>query len=486
MHEGDSNTAFFHVHATARMRKNNIRLVEVDGVQITNHQAKVQALSDYFKGIIGIPGSSSWAFDCTRLYQDKAKANDSLTEPFTDSETKAAIKSMNRCSAPGPDGFGPSFYKAAWETVEADVLGFLRDFHAEQVDLERINRSHMVLLPKKPGAAEVHAFRPICLQNCSVKTVTKILTSRLQTQIKNLVDLVQTGFIRGRSITENFVYAMELVQYCHKKRKPTMVIKLDFAKAFDTVSWEALQMVLQARGFNHKWCRWMQMLLQTSKSAVLVNGCPGSWITCRRGLRQGDPISPYLFILLADVLQMLIQKESGIRHPVIDDASCPVLQYADDTLLLVRGELPDIQALKIILDQFAAATGLQINYTKSAAVPIFMNEQTISECIAALGCRREGFPQTYLGLPLSNNKLRLTAFAPQIAKTDKYLAEWQASLLNQMGRTTLVNAVLDSQLVYAMCALAIPQGIIDQVDRRRRSFLWSGKGNTSGASCLVA
>jgi hypothetical protein len=119
----------------------------------------------------------------------------------------------------------------------------------------------MVLLPKKPGATEVHAFRPICLQNCTIKTITKILTTRLQAQIKELVDIDQTGFIKGRSITENFVYAMELVQHCHKRKKPTLVIKLDFAKAFDTVSWEALDIVLQASGFNRKWRRWMASIL---------------------------------------------------------------------------------------------------------------------------------------------------------------------------------------------------------------------------------
>jgi hypothetical protein len=265
-----------------------------------------------------------------------------------------------------------------------------------------------------------------------------------------------------------------------------MVIKLDFAKAFDTVNWDALDSVLHARGFSHKWRRWMSHILQSSKSAVLVNGCPGPWINCKRGLRQGDPISPYLFILLADVLQVLIRKETSIGHPIVDGEGCAVLQYADDTLLMVRGQLADIQALKNILDQFASATGLQINYSKSTAVPIYMDEGTVQECISALGCRREGFPQTYLGLPLSNTKLRLNAFAPQIAKTDKYLSGWQTSLLNQMGRATLVNSVLDSQLVYAMCALPIPPGVIEQVDKRRRCFLWSGSGAGSGANNLIA
>lgn len=280
---------------------------------------------------------------------------------------------------------------------------------------------------------------------------------------------------------------MELVQCCHKQRTPTLVIKLDFAKAFDTVNWDALDTIMQARGFSATWRKWMKEILHSSRSAVLVNGCPGLWISCRRGLRQGDPISPYLFILVADVLQVLIRKSQSIRHPIVENTGFPVLQYADDTLLLVRGELQDVQSLRMMLDQFASATGLQINYNKSTATPIHMSEDMVTQCIDALGCRRESFPQTYLGLPLSNTKLRLSTFAPQIAKCDKYPAGWQTLLLNQMGRATLVNAVLDSQMVYAMAALPIPPGVVDQVDRRRRSFLWSGSKNSNGArngACL--
>lgn len=134
-------------------------------------------------------------------------------------------------------------------------------------------------------------------------------------------------------------------------------------------------------------------ILRTSHSAILVNGVPGPWINCRRGLRQGDPISPYLFILVADVLRSMIKADSGFRHPIVQHGRCSVLQYADDTLLLVRGDPSDIARLHTLLDQFAAATGLQINYNKSTAVPIHMEEETVAQCITVLGCRREGFPK---------------------------------------------------------------------------------------------
>ena len=97
-------------------------------------------------------------------------------------------------------------------------MQFLRDFYAGTIDLGRVNRSYMVLLPKKPGAVTVDAFRPICLQNCSVKIGAKILTTHLQREIMGLIDLDQTGFLKGRTIAENFVYAAELLQVCHKLR----------------------------------------------------------------------------------------------------------------------------------------------------------------------------------------------------------------------------------------------------------------------------
>jgi hypothetical protein len=160
---------------------------------------------------------------------------------------------MNVNSAPGPDGFGPAWYAIAWSSIKADVLSFLNSFYTCTVDLDRINRAHIVLLPKCSTATTPQDYRPVSLQNCPVKIITKILTTRLQRHIQQLIDIDQTGFIKGRSISENFVYATELVQHCHKKKFPTVVLKLDFAKAFDSVCWDSLLKILSARGFPDLW-----------------------------------------------------------------------------------------------------------------------------------------------------------------------------------------------------------------------------------------
>jgi hypothetical protein len=184
----------------------------------------------------------------------------------------------------------------------------------------------------------------------------------------------------------------------------------------------------------------------------------------------------------------MIARCSEIKHPTADGLPCAVLQYANATLIVLQGNTTGAAALKNILDNFASFSGLHINYSKSTLVPIHMTDIITQECVQVLGCRQESFPQPYLGLPLSVHKLPLSAYTPYIQKTDRYLSTWQASFLNPMGRAVMVNSVLDSQLVYFMSSLQLPPSVIDQLDRRRRAFLWSADktGKSKPANCLVA
>jgi hypothetical protein len=139
--EGDSNTQFFHAHATQRMRCNMLKVVEVEGVPVTAHEGKISALTAHYRKILGEPGTSSFDFDLHELYAGRRQASDKLTEEFSATEALCAVRSMNRNSAPGPDGFGPSFYVAAWSAIHAEVMSFLRAFYDGSAQLERVNRS---------------------------------------------------------------------------------------------------------------------------------------------------------------------------------------------------------------------------------------------------------------------------------------------------------------------------------------------------------
>ncbi|KAK1678260.1 hypothetical protein QYE76_039108 [Lolium multiflorum] len=330
--------------------------------------------------------------------------------------------------------------------VIKDMQRLADGFHAGIVDLARINRAHVVLLPKRDGVLPPSAFRPFSLQNCDMKIMCKTLTTRLERQIADVIDIDQSGFIAGRSISENFVYATEMVQCCYKRAAPTLVLKLDFAKAFDSIDWGSLRRVLLARGFPPLWCDWMDAIFHSLKSAVQLNGIPGRWINRKRGLRQGDPLSPYLFLLVADILQKLVQQDGMLQYPLIDELPPLVLQYADDTLIILRAVPGAADRLKGILDNFAAATGLVINFTKSTPVPMSVRRH------AGFGNRGSG----------------------------------RALLLSPTGRLVLVNTVLDSFPTHAMAALMLPPSVIKALDALRRSFLWDAGERASGAKCLVA
>jgi exonuclease III len=284
--EGDKNTKFFHARASQRLRRNSIRSLAVDGAEIIDHEGKAVALHAFYTDLLGRARPTSWGFCLDTLYAGTARANgQALIAPFDRKEIKAAVWGMDRSSAPGPDGLGPSFFRAAWDHVATDLDNLFHDFHNGSADLSCINRAHVALLPKAEGLLAPSSFRPVSLQNCSMKMICRALTWRLQLQIGTLIDENQSGFMQGRSISENFVYATEIVQVCHKRKVPAVALKLDFAKAFDSIDWGSLRLVLEARGFPSAWCDWMDAIFQSSKSAILLNNVPGRWIELKRGLR---------------------------------------------------------------------------------------------------------------------------------------------------------------------------------------------------------
>ncbi|KAK1678268.1 hypothetical protein QYE76_039116 [Lolium multiflorum] len=210
---------------------NSIRSLEVDGALVVSHTAKAAALFSFYDNLLGRRSDDAWDFDVAELYRECPKINGAaLVGPFSAQEVADAVNSLDRSSALGHDGLGPSFYCTAWDVVQPGLLRLYEGVFSRSIDLERINMAHVVILPKVTGILTPISFRPVSLQNCSIKANCKALTFCLQQQIGTIIDVDQTGFLTGRSISKKFVSATELVHTCCRCRAPCIVLKLDSEK----------------------------------------------------------------------------------------------------------------------------------------------------------------------------------------------------------------------------------------------------------------
>lgn len=275
----------------------------------------------------------------------------------------------------------------------------------------------------------------------------------------------------------------------HRTKKKALFFKLDIAKAFDSVSWEYLLELKQKMGFPPRWRNWIALLLSSATSACLLNGTQGQSISHGCGFRQGDPLSPLLFILAIDPLHHLLQaaaEEEMIARLPGRGISMRVSLYADDAVIFANPVKEEVDALLHLLSRFGEATGLRLNQAKSAVIPINCADVQLDVVLQNFGGLHSTFPTTYLGLPISPRKLRLVHFQFIIDRIRSRLAGWKGKLMNMAGRRVLVRAVLTVLPVFAMTVLKVPKKILKDVDKARRQFLWAHDENVTGAKCKVA
>lgn len=301
--------------------------------------------------------------------------NDNLAAPFSSDEVWEALKEMGDLKAPGPgaDGMPVIFYKKFWSLVgtkvKEEVLGVLNGA-AMPVGW---NDTVIVLIPKTTMPEKLKDLRPISLCNVVYKLISKVLANRLKLVLPKIISPSQSAFVLGRLITDNVLLAYELTHFLNHRRKGkngVAAIKLEMSKAYDRIEWKFLKEMMIKLGFADRWVEKVMKCVTTVSYCIKVNGEYSNRIYPQQGLRQGDPLSPYLFILCAEGLSTLLQKAQdegkieGIRvcreAPRINH-----LFFADDSLVLMRASREDATELRRILLVYERASGQVINRDKS-------------------------------------------------------------------------------------------------------------------------
>jgi hypothetical protein len=442
-------------------------------------------ITEFYKKLFGepIPTNVSLMEDRVGdIAQVSTNENSILTNPFTEKEVHEAILQMELNKAPGPDGFPAEFYKKFWDIIKTDLMALFEQLYSGELPLFKLNYGIITLLPKKEEANQIQQYRPICLLNVSFKIFTKAATNRITGIAPKVIKPTQSAFMPGRHILEGVVILHETIHELHTKKMNGVLFKIDFEKAYDKIKWLFLQQTLRMKGFDPAWCRMINDFVRGGSVGVKVNDDVGHFFQTRKGLRQGDPLSPLLFNIVVDMLAILIGRakedgQIGSLIPHLVDGGVSILQYADDTILFMEHNLQKAVNMKLILSIFEQLSGLKINFHKSEIFCFGQASDEESEYKRIFGCESGSLPFRYLGIPIHYRKLRNSDWYPVETRFEGKLGCWKGKLLSYGDRLVLINSVLTSLPMFMLSFLEIPVGVRKRLDFYRSRFFWQSDEN---------
>ncbi|GAU49673.1 hypothetical protein TSUD_91110 [Trifolium subterraneum] len=394
--EGDANTKYFHSIFASRRRGNTISSIQVDGVTTEGVLPIRQAVLSYFTGHF------------KACNQERP------------GEVKATVWDCESYKSPGPHGINFGFIKDFWSELHADIMRFITEFHRNGKLSRDINANFIALITKIDSPQRLNDFRLISLFGSLYKILAKVLANRLRLVIGSVISESQTAFVRDRQILDGILIANEVVDEAYE--------------------------VMGRMSFPTLWRKWIKECICTATASALVNGSPTAEFPLERGLRQGDPLSPFLFLIAAEGLHVLMKAtvennlftgySVGIQGPI----TVSHLQFADDTLLLGGKSWANVRSLQAVLVLFELMSGLKDNFTKSMLVGVNVSDTWLIEATAALKCKVGNVPFLYLCIPIGGDPRRLSFWEPEYGGLGvRRLLEFNIALLGKWCWRMLVD-----------------------------------------------
>lgn len=344
-----------------------------------------------------------------------------------------------------------------------------------------INETHIRLIPKVTGATKISEYRPIALCNVYYKVISKLFTRRLQPLLHSLISENQSAFVPKRAISDNVLITHEVLHYLKSskaEKQCSMAVKTDMSKAYDRLEWEFIKQVLEKMKLHPKLIQWIMQCIMSVSYTFIINGASRGHVKPGRGIRQGDPLSPYLFILCSEVLSGLCanSQEKGLLSGVSIATGCPKLNhllFADDTMLFCKASKKNAESLKALLTVYESVSGQLINKQKSS---IFFSKKTSqstrSIVKAILEIDKEGGMGKYLGLPEEFGRRKKDIFASIVGRVQLRSRSWSLKFLSPAGKMIMIKSVLSAMPSHSMSHFKLPKGLCLELQSAMTRFWW--------------
>jgi hypothetical protein len=483
---GDGNNSFFHKSVTVRNSSDLIKtLMDEEGTKVEDQQMIKEMAIGFYQKLLG---STSHEFNPSkavrvsqlikRKFSNRCVAG--MEAVVIPEEIRKVVFAMNKQKAPRPDGFSAGFFQKAWSIVGEDVSDAILEFFQTGRLLHRVNATILTLVPKKKNPASMGDYKPISCCNLMYKSIAKILANRLLLGLEDIISPNQGAFILGRSISENILLAQGIVCDYHKQKgKPRCTLKVDLMKAYDSISWEFILHCLLCFGAPRKFVAWIRQCITHPSYSIALNGTLVEYFKGRKGHRQGDSMSPYLFVIAMEVLSLLLEEETS-NNPLFDfHPRCARLRlnhrcFADDLLIFSAASINSVQIVKEVLGEFEALSGLRANPSRSTCFCAGISDQLKGEVVSILQMSEGSFPVHYLGVPLTTKRLTATDCEMLVSKITARIDSWVVRKLSFAGRLQLISSILYSLQVYWSRIFILPKKVIKLIEQKFNRFLWCG------------
>lgn len=305
--EAERNSRYLHQMASYKYICSSFNCLAIDGDISYDKSKMAEEAVSFYTSLFSEEHVARPGFENLELPAISVSDSISLKKPFTEDEVKNVIWKFGANKAPAPDGFTTEFYKAAWEIIKEDLMKVIKEFESNASLDWRINYTSLKLIPKVSGVVSLHNFRPISLISGVCKIISKLLADRLKSVLPSIIDNYQGAFIHDRQINDGILIAAEFIDSRIRANKAGIVGKVDFEKAFDNINWNCLDMVLERFGFGSVWRRWINWCISSVRLSILI-GEATKMFRSQKGVRKGNPISPFLFIMVVELLSHMIKK----------------------------------------------------------------------------------------------------------------------------------------------------------------------------------